>query len=259
MIPKLSINSRLNYSLGVSKNLEATKHFANELMETKSGIEDLVGEIFNPTAIVYSMFEPQVGSYGAVEHCSSFMQAFPDLHYNSVDYIEEGNKSLVVMDVKGTHREDFYGIKAKGNPIRFNAVASFNYDENNEVSKYKFSFDTMSVMQQLDLNMVQIMQLIPEYCKSDAQVLSEALQFMGANQRVLSHMMVLCIVYKYAGFVESKIAAKLGLYTHQVHSFLEQAQTELGCANFKQLIECIRARRFAHVLQEYTKLLVRNT
>ena len=242
----------------MSKNLEATKHFALNLMETKTGIDELVSEIFNPTAIVFSMFEPQVGSQGMVEHCEGFMHAFPDLDYHAVNFVEEGNKSMVVMDVKGTHQVDFYGIRAQGLPIQFNAVASFHYDETSEVRKYEFAFDSISLMKQMGADLVQIMRMVPKVCKNETQILNEALQFMGSGKRTLSHMMVLCIVYKYAGLSESKIADKLGLYTHQVHSFLDQAQTSLKCTSFKQLIECIHASRLGHVLNELTKTLVNN-
>jgi steroid delta-isomerase-like uncharacterized protein len=74
--------------------------------------------------------------------------AFPDLHFEIVDLVAEGDKVLTRWILTGTHRGEFLGIPATGRSIR---VAGMSLDriEEGQIAEGFDGWDALGLRQQL--------------------------------------------------------------------------------------------------------------
>lgn len=74
--------------------------------------------------------------------------AFPDLHFEIVDLVAEGNKVLTRWVLTGTHQGEFLGIPATGRQVK---VAGMSLDrvENGQVVEGFDGWDALGLRQQL--------------------------------------------------------------------------------------------------------------
>ena len=76
-----------------------------------------------------------------------FRKAFPDKHITINDSMAEGDKVMVKLTCFGTHRGEFMGMPATGNPIEYEEVLIFRLKDGKIVEHWAVA-DALSLMQQ---------------------------------------------------------------------------------------------------------------
>lgn len=94
--------------------------------------------------------DPDFGSgrEGFKDQWRKWRMAFPDLHFDIVDLVAEGDKVLTRWVLTGTHQGEFLGIPATGRSIR---VAGMSLDriEDGLVAEGFDGWDALGMRQQL--------------------------------------------------------------------------------------------------------------
>ena len=78
----------------------------------------------------------------------SFRAAFPDLHIAVDDMIAEGEKVVVRMTMRGTHRAEFMGMPPTGNSINVPGIVVLRM-ANGKAAESWIVLDSLGMMQQL--------------------------------------------------------------------------------------------------------------
>ncbi|HEY8208669.1 MAG TPA: ester cyclase [Myxococcaceae bacterium] len=81
--------------------------------EEQSAVDECVASEY----VQHSIMPVAAGVQGLREFYTRFRKAFPDVHYTTDDTRAEGDTVAVRMTVRMTHRGEFMGIPATGNPI----------------------------------------------------------------------------------------------------------------------------------------------
>ncbi len=89
------------------------------------------------------------GAKGFTEFFKEFINAFPDLKYEIFQIISEGDRVVVYGRFYGTMRNDWNGIKAKGQRIDFNAIDIYRI-EDNKLAEHWDVMDLHTMFQQLN-------------------------------------------------------------------------------------------------------------
>ncbi len=89
------------------------------------------------------------GSKGFVEFFEGFINAFPNLGYEEFQIIAEENKVVVYGRFYGTMKNDWIGIKAKGQKMNFNAIDIYRI-EDNKLAEHWDVMDLHTMFKQLE-------------------------------------------------------------------------------------------------------------
>jgi steroid delta-isomerase-like uncharacterized protein len=97
--------------------------------------------------------DPDFGSgrEGFKSQWRKWRKAFPDLHFEVVDLIAEGDKVLTRWVLTGTHQGEFLGIPATGRSIRVSGM-SLDRIEDGLVAEGFDGWDALGLRQQLGVN-----------------------------------------------------------------------------------------------------------
>jgi steroid delta-isomerase-like uncharacterized protein len=77
-----------------------------------------------------------------------FTAAFPDIHLVINEMISEGDKVVVLWTLTGTHRGDWRGIPATGNPVKWNATDTYTV-ANGKIASLARAGDNFVLLKQL--------------------------------------------------------------------------------------------------------------
>jgi steroid delta-isomerase-like uncharacterized protein len=96
--------------------------------------------------------DPDFGSgrEGFKDQWRKWRAAFPDLHFEIVDLIAEGDKVLTRWVLTGTHQGEYLGVPATGKSIRVEGM-SFDRIEDGLVAEGFDGWDALGLRQQLGL------------------------------------------------------------------------------------------------------------
>jgi len=99
----------------VNNNRAVILRFSDKVnrKEELSAIDECVASEYTQ----HSIMPVAAGIQGLREFYARFRKAFPDLHYTTEDTRAEGDTVAVRMTVRMTHRGEFMGIPATGNPV----------------------------------------------------------------------------------------------------------------------------------------------
>ena len=130
---------------------EENKAVVRRLVEDVVNRGDLavVDEIFATDFVNHS---PATGvtpdRKGIKQYITMVRRAFPD-YYNIIeDLIAEGDRVLVRVICRGTHRADFMGIAPTGRSVAFSAVSIFRFAGGRVVERWN-NTDDLGLLQQL--------------------------------------------------------------------------------------------------------------
>jgi steroid delta-isomerase-like uncharacterized protein len=104
---------------------KATFRDLTEAMNT--GDRDLLSKAIDaayaPDALIHTPMPVQAtGSQAIKEVFGALYRAFPDLHIEVDDLIEEGDKMVARNTVTGTHRGEYMGVPPTGKLIKYNEM-----------------------------------------------------------------------------------------------------------------------------------------
>ena len=77
-----------------------------------------------------------------------FHAAFPDLHFTIEDMIAEGEKVVIRLTVRGTHKGEFLGIAATGKQVTTTTIAIYKFASGRIVEVWGIR-DDRGVLQQM--------------------------------------------------------------------------------------------------------------
>lgn len=80
--------------------------------------------------------------------CTAYFAAFPDLYITTNDQISEGNKVMKMWTANSTHKGDFMGIPATGNPIEVKGIEMFRIADG-KIAELWAVMDNLGMLQQL--------------------------------------------------------------------------------------------------------------
>ena len=102
----------------------------------------------NGYSLHFSGMPPMDWNGNKKEFLAPFAKAFPDLHYNIVDMVAEGDKVAVSVNVTGTYKGEFQGIPATGKQVSFTAMDMLTISDG-KITEEWATADMMGLMQQI--------------------------------------------------------------------------------------------------------------
>jgi steroid delta-isomerase-like uncharacterized protein len=100
--------------------------------------------------VQHSIMPVAAGIQGVRDFYKKFRTAFPDLHYTTEDSRAEGDTVAVRMTVRMTHRGEFMGVPATGNPV---IVAKMDFWRlmSGKIVEHWDAVDRLGLLQQIGL------------------------------------------------------------------------------------------------------------
>src|ERR671918_353321 len=76
---------------------------------------------------------------------------FPDLHYEELEVLSQGNRVVFLANVTGTHTGKFFFVPPTGNRVSYEAVHIHTIDNDGKIIEHKAIRDDLKFMMQLGL------------------------------------------------------------------------------------------------------------
>jgi predicted ester cyclase len=128
--------------------IEDNKRRFHELVEGLINRKDygVVDRLIAPDVVSHDPFPGQPpGSPGVVWTFKLFHGAFPDLHATSLETVGEDDRVAGLLTVKGTHKGEFMGHAATGNPIEYAEVLILRF-AGDKIVEHRAVADTAGLM-----------------------------------------------------------------------------------------------------------------
>ena len=98
-------------------NAAIVRQFVEEVLN--KGNIDATGKFFHTDMVEQVPLPGQgLGLAGLKDTLRGWRTAFPDVHFNILEQISEGDKVVSRFEWTGTHRGEFAGVPATGKPIK---------------------------------------------------------------------------------------------------------------------------------------------
>ncbi|HEX5097388.1 MAG TPA: ester cyclase [Acidimicrobiia bacterium] len=86
---------------------------------------------------------------GTLDFFRMLSAAFPDMHMAVDDLIADEDKTVARVTVKATHKGEFMGVPATGNPVSMQLIDIMRFDRAGLVCEHWGVADMLGLMQQL--------------------------------------------------------------------------------------------------------------
>jgi steroid delta-isomerase-like uncharacterized protein len=86
---------------------------------------------------------------GVVQYFRLLLAAFPDMRMDVEDVIASGDKAVARLRVSGTHKGEFMGIPATGNPVSVDLIDITRFGDDGLAREHWGVVDQLAMMQQL--------------------------------------------------------------------------------------------------------------
>ena len=86
-----------------------------------------------------------------IDTIKNLRTAFPDLHYEELEVLSQGNKVVFIANVTGTHTGKFFFVPPTGNRVSYEAVHIHTIDNDGKIIEHKAIRDDLKFMMQLGL------------------------------------------------------------------------------------------------------------
>ncbi len=133
-----------------AQNKELIRNYFEEL---DSGNAEILMEVFAPNALIYypSNAKPMSREEESEFHKIVF-RAFPDYYHGIEELISAGDKVIVRIIFKGTHKGEFQGIPPTGNKIEVSVIVIFRI-EDGKVVELRREIDMLGLMMQFGMEL----------------------------------------------------------------------------------------------------------
>lgn len=127
-----------------------TKMIVEKYMDAVWNKKDLsvIPEVFSDDAIIHSPLGQFKTRKQMSETVEKWLTALPDIQVDLIHTLEEDGIVTSHWRSKGTHQKDINGIKANGNPVEYQGVTVYRF-ENGKVVEYWAYLDSWSLEQQM--------------------------------------------------------------------------------------------------------------
>jgi len=133
----------------MDRNKEVARRWFEEVWNERK--TELFDDLAMANATGYDMEGPGVATVGKqafLDFHKKISSAVPDLRFQILDNIAEGDKVVIRIQVRGTHTGDQLGVPATGNRIEFGAVAIFRFEDGRLAEAWNH-IDQLAFYQQL--------------------------------------------------------------------------------------------------------------
>ena len=128
-----------------SANKAAVRRYHAELNRKNFAVLD---EIVAPNLIQHTIMPIGPGLKGLKDFYAAYRKAFPDFQFTLDDVLADGDKVMIRMTIRATHRGDFMGVKATGKPITFTKMSIFRMF-NGKILEHWDQADRLTLLQQI--------------------------------------------------------------------------------------------------------------
>ncbi len=104
--------------------------------------------IYHPDAVLHGFAPHPIGVDAAIEGYRHFFAGFPDIRFEILDTVADGEKVAMRFRVTGTHNGEFQGIPATGRKMDVQGMTILHFGDGKIVERWN-QFDQMGLMQQL--------------------------------------------------------------------------------------------------------------
>lgn len=104
--------------------------------------------LYHPDAVLHGLAPQPINVEGAVAGYRAFFAGFPDLRFQTLDTVADGEKVAVRFQITGTHTGEFQGIPATGRRMNVYGITILRFRDG-KVSERWNQLDQMSLLQQL--------------------------------------------------------------------------------------------------------------
>jgi predicted ester cyclase len=135
--------------MSIEQNKQTIRRIAAEIFE--DGKLNVIDELFAPDYVEHSGvpgYDFGEGREGARRYITALREAFPDLCFEVLDLIAEGDKVVGYADVSGTFLKEFAGMKPTGKHAQWRE-AHICRMENGRVKEHWSVEDQLGMLQQL--------------------------------------------------------------------------------------------------------------
>jgi predicted ester cyclase len=108
----------------------------------------LIDEIFATSCVLHNPDGVLHGPSGFRQIYSTYVTAFPDLHFTIEDIVAEGDKVVTCYTARGTHQGDLRGIAPTGKQVTVMGMVIDRF-AGGKLVESRAVWDTLSFMQQL--------------------------------------------------------------------------------------------------------------
>lgn len=138
----------LVFSQNLSKNKEVVRRYFEEVVNKQK--PELVTEIFSEDYFFLSLEDGTEGKGigGVIEFLPKFFKAIPDIHYTVDQLVAEGDKVVIQLTARGTHKGEIFGYPPMNNKIKISEVFFFTL-KNNKIVEGRRLIDLFHMHKQL--------------------------------------------------------------------------------------------------------------
>jgi len=132
------------------QNIELTKHWLDEM---DKGNMEIIDEICTEDFKCYFAWSSKpINREFYKQVMKGNLIAFPDYNHTVEDVIAQGDKVVVRVTNRGTHKGDFGGITPTGKEIQFSVISITRFDDGKAVEMWA-EFNSLSIYQHLGMEL----------------------------------------------------------------------------------------------------------
>lgn len=109
---------------------------------------EIIKEVFSDTAVIHSPLGQFKSPKEMSDTVSKWITAIPDIQVDLLNTMEDNGIIVSHWQAQGTHQKDLNGIKANGNPVTYQGVSMYRF-ENNQVVEYWAFLDSWTLEHQM--------------------------------------------------------------------------------------------------------------
>lgn len=133
----------------MSANTDLNARWVAEVINGKN--LDVISELCHEDMVSHNVLPGMPnGAEGARVMFGSLFAAFPDMHGEVLDTVEDGDRLCVRSRVTGTHKGEFMGIPATGKSVDFERIDILRFADGKVAEQWGVA-DDMGMMGQLGL------------------------------------------------------------------------------------------------------------
>ena len=125
----------------VERIQQAMKAWGRQDMETYR-------TLYHQDAVLHGLAPQPINVESAVASYRAFFAGFPDLRFETLDTVADGEKVAVHFQITGTHTGEFQGIPATGRRMNVQGITILRFRDG-KVSERWNQLDQMGLFQQL--------------------------------------------------------------------------------------------------------------
>jgi predicted ester cyclase len=133
-------------------SIEKNKFLAGRVMEEifNQGNLTRIDDLFAPEIVIHDTDKELRGEEQVRQGISRLHMAFPDLHYEILDRIAEGDKVVVRFRGQGTQKGEFRGVPPTGKKMTYLGIMIMRFIDGKVIEYWGVS-DALGIFQQLDV------------------------------------------------------------------------------------------------------------